>query len=299
MEPIFLKLFNRLATDELINFAVTNPLRPYHGTDQLKRFLTNLTSDDKLVFDVHGESGRVACAILLDKISNPGNSACLEIIGLDRSCTEIEEIYDLLLCTAKVALRQSFGGIEIGIYDDCPLPQNFFEQRGFSFFYATFDMIRIENEQLSQDLPTGYTWQVLTKDNLHHYYHVLKTAFANNLETAVSDFDALTAAFENRKFPCFLLTYVKEIIGFLTFAIDAEENQNGEVSTIGLKPQYRGSGLGKLLLAKAVNELTIRGVNRIKLTVAAENEAALGLYRRSGFVITSRDLCLRFSRPID
>jgi mycothiol synthase len=57
----------------------------------------------------------------------------------------------------------------------------------------------------------------------------------------------------------------------------------GDVRLIGVLPEWRGRGLGRELLRWAVAELRVRGAGRIQLTVEAENERALGLYRRAGF----------------
>jgi mycothiol synthase len=57
----------------------------------------------------------------------------------------------------------------------------------------------------------------------------------------------------------------------------------GEIRLVGVVPQWRGRGLGRELLRLGVAQLRASGVGRIKLSVEAENERALGLYRRTGF----------------
>lgn len=57
----------------------------------------------------------------------------------------------------------------------------------------------------------------------------------------------------------------------------------GEIRLVGVLPQWRGRGLGRELLRWGVAQLRARGAGRIKLSVEAENELALGLYRRTGF----------------
>jgi mycothiol synthase len=57
----------------------------------------------------------------------------------------------------------------------------------------------------------------------------------------------------------------------------------GEIRLVGVLPQWRGRGLGRELLRWGVAELRGRGAGRIQLSVEAENELALGLYRRTGF----------------
>ena len=83
-----------------------------------------------------------------------------------------------------------------------------------------------------------------------------------------------------------------EPIAFARFALAPEEDGAdgaagalpvGDVRLIGVLPEWRGRGLGRELLRWAVAELRVRGAGRIQLSVEAENERALGLYRRAGF----------------
>jgi ribosomal-protein-alanine N-acetyltransferase len=68
-----------------------------------------------------------------------------------------------------------------------------------------------------------------------------------------------------------------EPIGFVLYQIAASE---AEILTICLKPDCRGKGFGSRLLSETMAML---GVEKIFLDVAADNDAALGLYRKTGF----------------
>lgn len=57
----------------------------------------------------------------------------------------------------------------------------------------------------------------------------------------------------------------------------------GEVRLVGVLADWRGRGLGRELLRAGVAQLRARGAGRIKLSVEAGNEVALGLYGRTGF----------------
>ena len=77
-------------------------------------------------------------------------------------------------------------------------------------------------------------------------------------------------------------------VGLVRIAIappeDGDSPPVGDVRLVGVLPEWRGRGLGRELLRWAVVELRSRGAGRISLSVEAENELALGLYRRTGFV---------------
>jgi len=57
----------------------------------------------------------------------------------------------------------------------------------------------------------------------------------------------------------------------------------GEVRLIGVLPEWRGHGLGRELLRWGVAHARAQGAGAVRLSVEAENERALGLYRRNGF----------------
>jgi ribosomal protein S18 acetylase RimI-like enzyme len=57
----------------------------------------------------------------------------------------------------------------------------------------------------------------------------------------------------------------------------------GAIQNLGITPEYRGRGLGTLLLLQALNGFRNAGLNRALLEVTAQNEGAIRLYRRLGF----------------
>lgn len=69
---------------------------------------------------------------------------------------------------------------------------------------------------------------------------------------------------------------------------DAPSQAHRGILGMGLLPGYRGRGGGKALLTRAVTEGHAKGLHRIELDVHADNEAAIALYRRCGFVEEGR-----------
>lgn len=58
----------------------------------------------------------------------------------------------------------------------------------------------------------------------------------------------------------------------------------GEILSLSVDPARRRSGLGRALLAAAVDVMADRGVIDVWLEVRASNHAAISLYQQAGFV---------------
>lgn len=52
---------------------------------------------------------------------------------------------------------------------------------------------------------------------------------------------------------------------------------------IGVVSEYRGRGIGKMLLVSCVKKAQENGISRIVLHVRADNESAVALYKKVGF----------------
>lgn len=73
-------------------------------------------------------------------------------------------------------------------------------------------------------------------------------------------------------------------IGFCATGIDRSEYPPvGSIRLVGVLRAYRGRGLGRWLLLWGIQRLRSQGIEQIELSVDAENENAVGLYRSVGF----------------
>jgi ribosomal-protein-alanine N-acetyltransferase len=75
------------------------------------------------------------------------------------------------------------------------------------------------------------------------------------------------------------------VAGFAMLRIAADE---AELMTIAVDPKRRRKGLGASLLAAAFDDLLMSPAKRLFLEVAADNSAAIALYRRHGFAEIGR-----------
>lgn len=74
------------------------------------------------------------------------------------------------------------------------------------------------------------------------------------------------------------------VVGYVGFRFRPEEVH---ISTIAVHPDWRGKGLGELLLLTAMEKALDMGSSVVSLEVRASNRVAQNLYRKYGFRFTS------------
>ncbi len=74
------------------------------------------------------------------------------------------------------------------------------------------------------------------------------------------------------------------VIGYVGFRLQSTE---AHISTVAVHPDWRGNGLGELLLLTAIEQALELGSSVVSLEVRASNRVAQNLYRKYGFRFTS------------
>ncbi len=74
-------------------------------------------------------------------------------------------------------------------------------------------------------------------------------------------------------------------IGFIDYELKEESAQ---ILGLAVLDEYRGKGIARKLLEKAIAEIAEAGKKRIELLVAENNEAAKKLYSAYGFVLAGK-----------
>ncbi|MGQ5580105.1 mycothiol synthase [Streptomyces sp. ECR3.8] len=82
------------------------------------------------------------------------------------------------------------------------------------------------------------------------------------------------------------------LVGFHWTKVHAEQGL-GEVYVLGVAPDAQGGGLGKALTTIGLRHLADQGLPTAMLYVDADNEAAVSVYQRLGFVTHETDLMYR------
>ncbi|HLO04815.1 MAG TPA: GNAT family N-acetyltransferase [Symbiobacteriaceae bacterium] len=79
------------------------------------------------------------------------------------------------------------------------------------------------------------------------------------------------------------------LAGFIWLAIEEEwggTGTRGEVAALYVRPEYRGKGVGRELMAEGEAMLRRYGCHKVHLMVTRSNESAVRLYEELGYKVT-------------
>lgn len=74
------------------------------------------------------------------------------------------------------------------------------------------------------------------------------------------------------------------------FVACRQSENTGEIILIGVKPRFRGKGIGSSLIGEAMRWFKIRGVDTVSARTQLKNLEAMNFYRSSGFYIKGYDI---------
>jgi len=273
----------------LIEFSQKYPWRPQYPSSLARRFLTELISDRNLIFDLHDQRGRVSSAVLLDKVSNPANDACLEILSM-RPDADSSAVLAQFIALAKRNLPKGKSGAQVGWSEVTALSDEFLSDHGLKKHYDTYEM----RAELGHSQPSVLSEIVAaTIEDRDKIYELLCISLADNPEASVPDARSWKSNFLKSPGSYFFIWKSGgEFNGFANLA--TEGDGEAEVRTIGVLPQARGSGVGSKLLNHCLHKAKSLGAMHCYLTVAVANQTALGIYLRAGFETIEKFRCYRF-----
>ena len=160
-------------------------------------------------------------------------------------------------------------------------------------YYKRFRMeVDLDGLDLPPRLPPGFAWVAWRESLLDFHAEVKYLSFREELDAHV--FPCLSDRFGCQR----LMREIRRKAGFLagaTWLIGCEygyvaavqgvmdRGPLGAIQNLGVVPAFRGMGLGKALIRKALSGFQEAGLRRAYLEVTAENCGAVRLYRDAGF----------------
>ena len=156
-------------------------------------------------------------------------------------------------------------------------------------------------------LPSGFDERPITPEQFPALYAAYKEFFADAFHPTPPSEEDYQRWTRRRCFRDLSLGHVvwsgDRVAGMALCAIDAEENRRyrrlrGLVEHVGVVPEYRGHGVARALLSRALMALRERGMREASLLVDARNRyGAIHLYEWAGFAAV--DSVFTYARPLE
>ena len=162
-----------------------------------------------------------------------------------------------------------------------------FESRGFREVRRFYEMAIELTEQPSEPVvPAGLVVDGLREDEYGAFYDALNEAFAEHWEWHPQPYEKWLerrqGQHRDEQGPVWFVVRDGDELAAVT-RNDASVAGGGYVGAIGVRPAWRGQGLGKALLQRTFVEFWRRGTTRVTLDVDSQNATgAVALYERVG-----------------
>jgi mycothiol synthase len=180
-------------------------------------------------------------------------------------------------------------------YADIPGVEALFRLKGYGQGHPFYTMrSRLQNRTMNTDLPSGLTIKAFNAGQLDRLVDTDNTIFQDHWgakQRTPSLFRAQMIETRPHDPKLWLLAWAgDELAGeCLCHANHLGEPNDGWVSTLGVRREYRGRGLGRALLVMGLQRLQNQGFDTASLNVDSENTSAVNLYRSVGMdVIRTR-----------
>jgi mycothiol synthase len=167
-----------------------------------------------------------------------------------------------------------------------------FESRGYREVRRFYEMaIELTEEPLEPVLPAGLVVDELRDDEYEAFYAALNESFAEHWEWHPTPYDEWLelrqGQHRDEHGPVWFVVRDGDELAAVT-RNDRNVAGGGYVGAIGVRPAWRGKGLGKALLLRTFAEFWRRGTTRVTLDVDSQNETgAVRLYERVGMAVDS------------
>jgi ribosomal protein S18 acetylase RimI-like enzyme len=160
-------------------------------------------------------------------------------------------------------------------------------------YYKRFRMeIDLDGPIAVPVLPRSFVWVPWAEPLVEHHAEIKYQSFIGELDADV--FACLGDRYGCRRLMCeirrkpgflaaatWLIACGQGYVGTIQGVVDS--GPIGAIQNVGVIPSFRGMGLGRALVDRALAGFLAAGLRRVYLEVTAENAAAVQLYRNVGF----------------
>lgn len=272
--------------DRLVRFCVDHPAMELPPT-LLRRIMLNLCTSNHGVVALEWRGELALVAICADRLENPDSHAAADVCGLRADlepAIQSQLINEALECVERFVRPTGRPGIDITLTQSLAAHSAVLTKRHYAFAFTGYDMLTPAMPPPPPVAPPpGLAWSPAHPALIRSYYDTLYAAMEPVPGAYVASFDTFEARVANAEIPHELLVFEGGVAGFSIVSLAG--SGEGSVTTLGRHPNFRGRGLGPVLLTRAMNTLANRGARFFRLDVSADNPAALALYEKFGFEI--------------
>jgi ribosomal protein S18 acetylase RimI-like enzyme len=138
------------------------------------------------------------------------------------------------------------------------------------------------------DGKTGREFAIRVEEVAHVDSDLVRTLIEIDLQTfAESTFSPYTAAAFLHNGRVFLLRADEAVIGTCVCMRSWDRPQEAMVLSMGIRPGWRGRGLGQRFVKMVLDKLGARGLRSVSLLVGEDNRRAIRVYTDVGFEVVS------------
>jgi mycothiol synthase len=204
----------------------------------------------------------------------------------------------LLLANAlDRAEQQGARQIDVWAYNDSPASTHMASQFGFTAARRLLHLHRHVGAAPHAEAPDGVALRAFRPGvDDERWLDLNNTIFRGHPENGAWTLDDLRARIAQPWFEAsdlLMLEVHGALAGFCWLKVEerGDAGRVGEIYVIGTAPKYRGTGLGRFVLARALAHLNERGVKLAAIYVDESNAPAASLYESAGFHYHHVDVC--------
>jgi ribosomal protein S18 acetylase RimI-like enzyme len=267
----------------LIAFATKHPVA-FVDASTFEHGLTRMISGRGAVIDLHAGGERVALAVVYDRLEEPPDSVLAALIAAT-AVPDWAAVCELVLdAAAELARAAHKPKVTVSWHE--PLPPEVgavFARRNHRQLLQECRMERPPGPPgvAIPGLAGAWRWHDVSDERVRTALHLMRQAFAGT-PTFLPGEDDLARFLVGEQQRSRLLCDADRPAGFVRVAVDPGQ-RCGYVGPIARHPEYRGRGLGDVLVAECLTLLGGMGAAKVYLDVISSNTPAIELYLRHGF----------------
>ncbi len=281
--PLTRRPFTADRLEPLLDVCARRPASPF-SPDLRRRLLTRLVSGPDGVIELVDGDETVALAVAVDAVDSVADCAVLDMLAGRADAAPI------LDAAERFVARGPRRGLEVPLSSHTAHWRPVLDARGYRLAYTSYEMETPPQPAPPMPPLPGPTWRWITAEARHveAYHRVVARAMGpvpGSFRGSLDDLRRRIAEGASED----LLLCGETIAGFANVGAPLPVAPDlGHVHQIGRDPDFRGRGLGPILLARALHRLAALGATRFALDVTASNTAALELYVRHGFAVVEQ-----------